>query len=92
MEPIWTEAGIVHKGMVRVRLQEAAVHPTYPSTRLEVRLPRGKVEGMALGRLLLRTLVSDPKGSGWDQQGLWSWDCLADLKSTPQLISWLLGR
>ena len=92
VEPVWTEAGIILKGIVEVRAQEAAVHPTCPSSMLEVRLPRGKAKDMALGRLLVRTLVSDPDGSGWDQQGLWCWNCLADLKSTPQSSSWLLGR
>lgn len=83
VEPVGTEAGIILKGIVEVRAQEAAVHPTCPSSMLEVRLPRGKAKDMALGRLLVRTLVSDPDGSGWDQQGLWCWNCLADLKSTP---------
>lgn len=58
----WTGSGIVHKGRVKVRPQGAAVHPTHPSTRLEVRLPRSKEKCMVLGRCLLGTLVPGLEG------------------------------
>lgn len=80
MEPAWTGSGIVHKGRVKGRPQEAAVHLTHPSTRLEVRLPRSKEKCVALGRYLLGTLVSGPEGLVQNQHGLWSWVCLATLR------------
>lgn len=48
VEPAWTGAGMVHKGRVEVRPQEAAVLCTHPSTRLEVTLPRGKGKRLGL--------------------------------------------
>lgn len=49
VEPAWIGAGMVHKGKVKVRLQEAAVHPTHPSTRLDLRLSLRQGESHGTG-------------------------------------------
>lgn len=50
-KPVWTEAGIVSKGGVKVGTREVTVDLAHPPTRLEVRLPRGKAMGLALCRV-----------------------------------------
>lgn len=78
---------MVHKERVKVRLQEA-VHPTHPSTRLKVRLPRSNEKGMApVGNFRFMSLRS----SVGPARTLVS-TCLADLEKTPQSFSRLLGK
>lgn len=66
VEPAWIGAGMVHKGKVKVRLQEAAVHPTHPSTRLDLRLPLRQGESHGTGWELWSQIPKVQRGPSKD--------------------------
>lgn len=90
--PAWRGTGTVPKGRVRVRPQQVAVHPSRPSTRLEMRLLEARQRVWHLAGAWRRLWSRIPEGQcgtskGFDLRLVW-----LTLQRTPPLPFWLLGR